>query len=615
MDKWLKKTQTNNVPVTNSSTSTDKQSSDVQPGTSSESGTNRQSSDEQPGTSSNSGSNKRPHDVQSTTFAKKKKEPWTRQYSEDYIQFGFIKGADEKPLCVICFSALSNESMKPSKLKRHLELKHPEYSNKPIDFFINKKRELIVTKKTMSLNFSQGPQSENLAMASYEISHLIAETGYPHTIAEKLIVPAMKVLASRICDKKQEKQVNMLALSNNTVKRRIVEMADNIEETVVSHLKECRFFSLQVDESTDISDKANLMCFVRYDFANTTREEFLFCKPLTTRTTAEEIFNLIDNYINQNGIEWKKCVGLSSDGARAMAGARTRLFPRIKAVAPDCVWVHCSIHREALAVKKMPLLLTATMQQCVRFINYIKSRPLHSRIFSALCKEMGSEHEHLLLHCEVRWLSRGNVLKRLSEMKEEVLMFLDQHPPTAKDVIFEFKDSFHDVNWVIKLTELQKEYNMSSMPDEISAAIKEHLLGLETSMKEYFPPINSNKAWIRNPFTVNVESNTELQDSDIDFIIELSCDTALKDIFDRIPLVDFWLSCRQEYPVLAEKAIQFLMPFVTTYKCEAGFSTLVFLKNKYRNRLEVEPDLRIKLSSFPPNLKFLVSKKQHHTSH
>jgi hypothetical protein len=92
------------VPVTNSSISTDKQSSDVQPGTSSESGTN-----------------KRPQHAQSSTLTKKKKESWIRQYSEDYIQFGFIKGADDKPLCVICYATLSNESMKPSKLKRHLD--------------------------------------------------------------------------------------------------------------------------------------------------------------------------------------------------------------------------------------------------------------------------------------------------------------------------------------------------------------------------------------------------------------------------------------------------------------------------------------------------------------
>lgn len=93
------------------------------------------------------------------------------------------------------------------------------------------------------------------------------------------------------------------------------------------------------------------MCFVRYDFEYTSNEEFLFCKPLNTRTTAEEIFNLIDTYINRNDIDWKKCVGLSSDGARAMAGVRTGLFPKIKVMAPECVWVHCSIHREALAIK------------------------------------------------------------------------------------------------------------------------------------------------------------------------------------------------------------------------------------------------------------------------
>lgn len=235
------------------------------------------------------------------------------------------------------------------------------------------------------------------------------------------------------------------------MKRRIVDMANNIEATIVGHLKSCYYFSLQVDESTDVSDNANLMCFVRYDLGNTSHEELLFCKSLPTRTTAEELFNLINRYIIENGIEWNKCVGLSSDGARAMSGIRTGLFPRVKAVAPECVWVHCSIHREALAVKKMPLSLTETMQECVKFINFIKSRPLNSRIFSALCKEMGSDHEHLLLHCEVRWLSRGNVLKRLIELKEEVSVFLEQNPPTSKDAIFEFKDRFHDANWLVKV--------------------------------------------------------------------------------------------------------------------------------------------------------------------
>lgn len=65
----------------------------------------------------------------------------------------------------------------------------------------------------------------------------------------------------------------------------------------------CHYFSLQVDESIDVSDNANQMCFVRYDLGNTTHEEFLFCKSLPTRTTAEELFKLINRYIVENGIE------------------------------------------------------------------------------------------------------------------------------------------------------------------------------------------------------------------------------------------------------------------------------------------------------------------------
>jgi len=38
------------------------------------------------------------------------------------------------------------------------------------------------------------------------------------------------------------------------------------------------------------------------------------------------------------------------------------------------------------------------------------------------------------------------VLKRLIEFKEEVLVFLEQNPPTSKDATFEFKDRFHDAN-------------------------------------------------------------------------------------------------------------------------------------------------------------------------
>ncbi len=74
----------------------------------------------------------------------------------------------------------------------------------------------------------------------------------------------------------------------------------------------------------------------------------------------------------------------------------------------------------------MPVLFDSVLNQSVKMINLIKSRPLNSRLFGVLCQEMGSGHEQLLLHTEVRWLSRGRVLQRLYELREEVKWFLTE---------------------------------------------------------------------------------------------------------------------------------------------------------------------------------------------
>ena len=61
------------------------------------------------------------------------------RYSESYPNIGFTtvlaNDGIEKPRCVLCHAVLSAESMKPSKLKRHLETKHPELTKKDLYFF------------------------------------------------------------------------------------------------------------------------------------------------------------------------------------------------------------------------------------------------------------------------------------------------------------------------------------------------------------------------------------------------------------------------------------------------------------------------------------------------
>ena len=91
------------------------------------------------------------------------------------------------------------------------------------------------------------------------------------------------------------------------------------------------------------------------------------------------------------------------------------------------------LHRYALAAKSLPLTLKEILSYCVKMVNFIRSRFINHRLFNALCRELGSDHEVLLCHSEVRWLSRGEILERLQKLKEEVSLFLkNKNSPFAE---------------------------------------------------------------------------------------------------------------------------------------------------------------------------------------
>ena len=71
-----------------------------------------------------------------------------------------------------------------------------------------------------------------------------------------------------------------------------------------------------------------------------------------------------------------------------MTGRHSGVDTRMQAVAPDATWLHCSIHREALAAKGMPDSWKDVLDTTLKMVNFDKARPLNSRIFSALCKDM-----------------------------------------------------------------------------------------------------------------------------------------------------------------------------------------------------------------------------------
>lgn len=80
------------------------------------------------------------------------KSRFCRKYNPDFIKYGFVNGGDEaepRAQCVECGLMLSNEALKPSKLKRHLETKHPSLVGKSVEFFKRKENGLQMQKRSV----------------------------------------------------------------------------------------------------------------------------------------------------------------------------------------------------------------------------------------------------------------------------------------------------------------------------------------------------------------------------------------------------------------------------------------------------------------------------------
>lgn len=103
-------------------------------------------------------------------------------------------------------------------------------------------------------------------------------------------------------------------------------------------------------------------------------------------------------------------------------------------------------------------------------------------------------------------------------------------------------------------------------------------------------------------------------------MIELKYDTQLKAHFienrENQEYVEFWRSVPSTYKCLRDCALFILTIFPSTYLCEASFSKMNFLKNKYRNRLSthLEAAMRIACSPKDANIEEISKKVQHHNT-
>ena len=162
---------------------------------------------------------------------------------------------------------------------------------------------------------------------------------------------------------------------------------------------------------------------------------------------------------------------------------------------------------------------------------------------------------------------------------------------------------------------VEKEIEVNKIPIALFSGVFDTVLQDFANRFQDFIRISTTLRLVAFPHLVETESaplNLQME------LVELKNNEQLvKKFKDEENLVDTWKGAL-EYPLLRELARETLVLFGSTYMCEAAFSKIKYLKNKYRTRLldgNLESELRLMISSEIPDFAKLCACVQDQGSH
>ncbi|XP_071052939.1 general transcription factor II-I repeat domain-containing protein 2-like [Onthophagus taurus] len=358
---------------------------------------------------------------------KRKVKDENRQFQEILTEKYFFVWSHNKVVCLICKNSVA--IAKEYNVKRHYETQHPTFTKFTGELrkqkMLSLKRELI-GQQTMFIKPIQ--DSETATEVSYEIYRMIAKRSLPFNDGD-FVKECIEIAAKKMCPE-ATKKFEKIQLNRMTIQRRILSLSGNIAEQLTEKTKIIEFFSLALDESTDISSTAQLLIFIQgvtQDFQ--VLEELLGMCSLKGQTKGVDVLNVLLDECSKTDLDLSKLSEVTTDGAPSMIGVNSGLVTLLKKHlqekninAEDLMQFHCIIHQEALCSKKIEF--QNVMKVVVSTVNFIKSRGLNHRQFKQFLDDIESEYGDLLYYTEVRWLSRGLTLERFLNLIEEIGIFL-----------------------------------------------------------------------------------------------------------------------------------------------------------------------------------------------
>lgn len=361
--------------------------------------------------------------------------------------------------CLKCNKKI--ETVKKYTLQRHCETVHPDTKDWSLA-----KRKLFVEHAKHKLKLMQQSLAHNLVprklplIATYKLAFTLAKQQKPLSLGESLVEWAAS-------SDPESKIFRCMPKSRQTLTRRVSEIGYFIQTEVYKGVRESPCWGIQIDESTDKAEHAQMIVYVR--FANMPSccisTKYLTILRVEGNPNAENLFKTLNEFVQTENLPKQKLVSFSSDGASVMRSEGRGVLGHLRRNYNSHIFTqHCIVHRQVLAAKdgldKLPNKVHKTVDDIMR---YFKNSHVRKEKLKELIDMSEEEHEYqqLVQYHRVRWLSLNECVQRFADLLPEIVQYFEHESqntairPSERAKLQEFHDELVDPMFQLYLYFLQ----------------------------------------------------------------------------------------------------------------------------------------------------------------
>lgn len=236
------------------------------------------------------------------------------------------------------------------------------------------------------------------------------------------------------CLKNHLQNVNCRAtyISKTTQNDIISCCGELIQDEIIKRVKQSEFYSIMCDETTDINKVSQMSLSVRYLFEGNIREDFLIfvdChgelfddfdnEPILS---GEVIANTVEKTLIKFGLDFKFCIGISTDGCSVMTSEKRGAVALLQTKLVNATYCPCYNHALNLSISKSSQVKSiqnavAVMKEVIAFFNSSAKRNKIIKYFA--------HSKQLMSLCETRWVERHESVLRFKSLFSEVIRALE----------------------------------------------------------------------------------------------------------------------------------------------------------------------------------------------